>query len=84
MRSLKTFEFEIEIDADDLYDELVDIIFKAGCDDGLLGQHGDVVSVSFIREARTRDEAIDKAIRQLVQAGMPVISTRASAHFAAN
>ncbi len=73
MHSLKTFEFEVEINASNISDELVDLIFEANCDDAILCKTDNVVYLSFEREARNRDSAVRSAVRALRRVGMPLI-----------
>lgn len=75
MHSLKVFEFDVEIDAADISNELVDRVFDAGCDDAILCKTDRVVYLSFERKDKTRDLAVRNAIRALDEAGIPVVST---------
>lgn len=73
MHSLKTHEFHVEIDAPDITDDLVDLVFEAKCDDAILCKDDRVVYLSFRREAYDRDFAVATAIRALRNVGMPLI-----------
>lgn len=73
MHALKTHEFHIEIDAPDISNELVDLVFEAKCDDAILCKDDRVVYLSFRRKSHSRDSAVKAAIRALQLVGMPLV-----------
>ncbi|QDS86969.1 hypothetical protein EC9_11440 [Rosistilla ulvae] len=52
--------------------DLADRLAAAGCDDGHLGGHAEGVEVVFDREAESRDEAMQSAVKQIEECGLIV------------
>ena len=65
------YEFEIELDIDRLTDDLADKVYKA-CDDALVGRQYGKITVDFIREADSYEEAVKSAQGDLTRAGIPI------------
>jgi len=63
--------FEIELDVDEFTDDLANKVFEA-CDDALVGQQFGKITVDFIREADSYEEAIKSAQEDLIKAGIPI------------
>ncbi|HEV7221742.1 MAG TPA: hypothetical protein VGN42_03520 [Pirellulales bacterium] len=53
----------------ELTGELENRLFEAGCDDALLAMKNGRVYLTFDREARSREDAIDSALRNIADAG---------------
>lgn len=83
MQPLNIYDFDIEIEAAGISDELADQVFEAISGDGVLCQNDRIVCVNFQRSARSWDAAVDGAIRQLVKGGVTVVSRRPSAQLVA-
>jgi len=69
------YEFEIELDVDRLTDDLVNKIYDAcynTCDDLLVSQQYGKITVDFIREADSYEEAVKNAQEDLIKAGIPI------------
>jgi hypothetical protein len=66
------YEFSLILAAPDVSDEEAEKLYEAGCDDGSILSRGDVTVVQFDRDARTLDEALASAIRDVESAGFQV------------
>lgn len=55
---------------EDLTREVVDALYEAGCDDGLVGRQFGRVHITFAREAPSLKDAILSAIRDVMRAGV--------------
>lgn len=53
----------------ELTGELEDRLFESGCDDALLSMKNGRVYLTFDREAESREDAIESALRNIVGAG---------------
>ncbi len=69
----KTQEFGFLLKAPEMTDKLCGRVLAAGCDDTILGSFGNKVTLSFDREAMTRDEAIRSALRDLRAGSIPIL-----------
>ena len=66
------YEFSLILAAPDVSDEEAEKLYEAGCDDGSILSRGDVTVVQFDRDARTLEEALASAIRDVESAGFQV------------
>ena len=70
---MKTYEFVVTLAKGVQHsDDLVEALFEAGCDDGSVWSHGDVVQIGFSREAESLEAAIRSAIGDVQKAGVRV------------
>jgi len=74
------YEFSLILAAANVTDEEADKLYEAGCDDGSILSRGDVTMVQFDREARTLDEALASAIRDVESAGFQVARVEIERH----
>ena len=74
------YEFSVILTAADVNDEEADKLYEAGCDDGSILSRGDVTMIQFDREARTLDEALSAAIRDVEGAGFEVARVEIERH----
>jgi hypothetical protein len=66
----KTFEFTLVIKADRiLRPDQVDALYANGCDDGTVAYHDGMNYVTFAREAKSLEDAINSAILDIAKAG---------------
>lgn len=71
---MKTYEFVVTLAKGAQHsDELVEALFEAGCDDGSVWSHGDVVQIGFSREGESLEAAIRSAIGDVQKAGVRVV-----------
>ena len=61
-------EFSLVTDATDIDELPLDALFEAGCDDSSSKSGCGVAYISFYREARTREDAIATAVRDVTTA----------------
>jgi hypothetical protein len=57
------------VDAE-LPDEVLDALYEAGCDDGLVGSCEGVVTIDFARDGESFDEAVRSATADVERAGV--------------
>ena len=70
---MKTYEFVATLaKGTEHTDDLAEALFEAGCDDGSVWSHGDVVQIGFSREAESLEAAIRSAIADVQRAGSTV------------
>ena len=67
------YEFKLILGEPDLSEDLADRLYVAGCDDGLLGMTGGVVSMDFCRKAGSLAGAVNSAVKNIASAGVDVI-----------
>lgn len=77
---MKEHDFTCILNAPKVTDDLVNRVFDAGCDDGVVASHGNVVSVSFGRQAISLEEAILSAVQDLAAAGIHVVRVETDEH----
>lgn len=67
------YEFTLILEGPlELTEEIADDLFQAGCDDGTPSTRNGVFSIDFHREAKSLEEAIQSAIRNVKAAGYRV------------
>jgi hypothetical protein len=54
---------------DQMTDELADVLFSAGCDDGIPFSAGGMAGIGFSREVGSLEEAVRSAIADVTRAG---------------
>lgn len=65
-----TYTFEIVLsDVTEITEKMEDCLFEAGCTDALLASCNGVVSLTFDRESRSRQEAVGTALADIIKAG---------------
>ena len=70
---MKTYEFDVVLaGVAEVTDELADVLFAHGCDDGTPASRDGVAWVHFDREAASLEEAIRSALTQVSSAGLTV------------
>lgn len=70
---MNTYEFAVILSASiELTDDMADVLFEAGCDDGIPGTSNGVFTIDFHRRARSLEEAIRSAIEDVRSAGLSV------------
>lgn len=70
---MSKYEFTLVLKGSlELTEELADILFAAGCDDGTSGLCNGVFSIDFHRPANTLEEAIRSAVANVETAGYDV------------
>lgn len=74
MHALKVHEFDVELDVRDITDDLVDMVFEAGCDDALLCKDDRTVYLSFEREGRSRNRVVAATLNALHKVGLPLVA----------
>lgn len=57
-----------------LTDDQVDAIYDAGCDDATISECDGVVSLTFTREAPTREEAIRSAVADIAKVFVDMVA----------
>jgi hypothetical protein len=68
---MQEHEFTLVLsDVQELTREILDSLFKAGCDDALIGMRDGVAYAEFCREADSLDAAVSSAIRDVAAAGI--------------
>ena len=74
---MKTYDFELVVAGgqDDLTDAMVDRLYESGCDDATVGCRGDVIYLTFAREAESLKSAIASATADVQRAGCTVTAT---------
>lgn len=60
--AMREFTFTITLQGVRLTKSLEDALFEAGCDDALVGTHGQEVFLDFTRKARSLEEALKTAV----------------------
>ena len=68
----KSFEFTVVLDEFEITTQMADNLYCAGCDDALLSQSNEIVSLDFYRDAESLDEAIDSAREDIFAAGYKI------------
>ena len=66
---MKTWDFSIILDIDELTEAITDRLYEAGCDDATLGCSAGVATASFSREAQSLQAAIASAVADVRKAG---------------
>lgn len=70
---MPTFEFQVVLNGvDEMTDEIADLLYEAGCDDGSPFSSEGIAAVGFSREAPTIEEAVRSAIADVNKAGFTV------------
>jgi hypothetical protein len=83
VRKMKTYEFDVILkDVAEVTDDQADKLFAAGCDDGTPAGCNGVAWVHFDREAATLEEAIARAVAQVLAAGLTVAKVELDADVA--
>jgi hypothetical protein len=59
-------------DSIELTEQIADVLFEAGCDDGTPGTCNGVFSIDFHREAESLEQAINLAVANVRSAGYDV------------
>ena len=67
------FRFTVDIQTD-FFDGIEDLIYDAGCSDALVYSQNGRVSLDFDREADTKDQAIESALKALQNIGIGTIT----------
>lgn len=70
---MKTYEFILKLDIEELTKSAHDALFEAGCGDALIFTDGEYVFMDFWRPALSKEEAIKSAIRDVNSAGYSCI-----------
>jgi hypothetical protein len=82
MQTLEEFEFEFQLDEEELNEELAERVFEANCSDAMLWENEHIVHLSFERTAESVGEAVEEALAQLRDAGIQVTTILAPFSFA--
>lgn len=69
---MKTFDFTIYLDTEDLSEEDVDKLYEAGCNDATIGRILGRCQAAFDREGESLEAAIQSAIDDIQSAGFRV------------
>ena len=65
---MNTYEFALILsDSIELTDDVADVLFEAGCDDGTPGTSNDIFTIDFHRRANSLEDAIRSAIEDVGQ-----------------
>ena len=67
------FRFTVDLQTD-FFDGIEDLIYDAGCSDALVYSQNGRVSLDFDREADTKDQAIESALKALQNIGIGTIT----------
>ena len=67
------FRFTVDIQTD-FFDGIEDLIYDAGCSDALVYSQNGRVYLDFDREADTKDQAIESALKALQNIGIGTIT----------
>ena len=67
------FRFTVDLQTD-FFDGIEDLIYDAGCSDALVYSQNGRVYLDFDREADTKDQAIESALRALQKIGIETIT----------
>lgn len=67
------FRFTVDLQTD-FFDGIEDLIYNAGCSDGLVYSQNGRVYLDFDREADTKDQAIESALKALQKIGIGTIT----------
>ncbi|MGH7200329.1 MAG: hypothetical protein ACREJB_06965 [Planctomycetaceae bacterium] len=59
-------------DLEEVSEDAAEALYEAGCDDGLCGSSEGIADVMFDREAKSLDEAVRTAVRDVRKAGFQV------------
>jgi len=71
---MATYEFDVQLLASEITDDLAELVFNAGCDDAVLCKYDRVVYLSFERKAPSRETAVRSALEALAQAHVPFVA----------